>query len=184
MLALSWVVALIAACAPPPRPAASGCIDFEAPLVVGTQYGTPSGLAPGAVAFTASGIPVSLDKLTWAGGGSGFNYAQVDAHAFAGAAGQSLRLNNVSAEFAFPAGITSVTLAFEDLGGIENLAVNGSAPYVGNIESAPATIGGASVSVTTAPTAGGKTGTLTVTGSITSLLIGGQEFWIDNVCFK
>src|SRR4029079_3374402 len=69
-----------------------------------------------------------------------------------------------------------------DLGGTENLAVNGSAVFVGDIAAAPPAIGGVAVSVTAGPVPGGTRGTVVLTGNITSLRIGGQELWIDNIC--
>src|SRR3954451_5098852 len=36
------------------------CVTFEAPLAVGTQYGTPAGQSNGDVIFTSSGVVVSI----------------------------------------------------------------------------------------------------------------------------
>ena len=167
-------------------PTSTPCITFEAPLVVGTQYGTPVGQAPGAVAFTSSGIPVILQKFTAVNGSTFFNLAQIDVAPRPFGSGQSLRLNNIDVEFDFSAvaPVNGVTLQFLDLGGSEDLSINGSAPHVGEIGAAPASIGGVSVAVTTTPVAGGRIGTLTLTGPIKTLRIGGQEFWIDDVCVK
>ena len=103
--------------------------------------------------------------------------------------GQSLWMTNINMLFDFRnIGFTvkRVKLNYLDLGGYENLAVNGSGIYRGQIAAAPAVIGFANVSVTSFPTpppVSGRTGTITITGpQITSFLIGGQEFWIDNVC--
>ena len=54
--------------------------------------------------------------------------------------------------------------------------------FVGDVASAPPTLGGVAVSVTASPVAGGTRGTVVLTGNITSLRIGGQELWIDNIC--
>jgi len=75
-----------------------------------------------------------------------------------------------------------VQFEFLDQGGTENLSVNGSAVFAGDISAVPATLGGATVSVSTTPAPGGKKGTVTLTGVINGFMIGGQEFWIDNVC--
>ena len=36
--------------------------------------------------------------------------------------------------------------------------------------------------MTAGPVPGGTRGTVVLTGNITSLRIGGQELWIDNIC--
>src|SRR5215210_1432037 len=98
----------------------------------------------------------------------------------------SLRTININMLFdlqnlGFP--VRRVTLSYLDLGGYENLAVNASGIYRGQIAAAPAFLGNANVSVTSAatpPPVSGRTGTVTITGPlIKSFLIGGQEFWID-----
>ena len=101
----------------------------------------------------------------------------------------SLRTININMLFdlqnlGFP--VRRVTLSYLDLGGYENLAVNASGIYRGQIAAAPAFLGNANVSVTSAatpPPVSGRTGTVTITGQqIKSFMIGGQELWIDNVC--
>lgn len=160
------------------------CVDFEAPLTVGTQYGTPAGQTPGTTIFTTNGIPVSIYDFSFVGGGGTFNLAEIDNAPVAFGAGQSIRSNNINLEFAFQA-VSSVTFDFLDLGGFENISVNGSSPiYAGELSAVPTPIGGVNVSVSTTPVAGGTKGTVKLSGTIDRLRIGGQEFWIDNVCAK
>ena len=171
----------------PPRSRKAGtrelCVRFEAPLVVGTQYGAPAGQHSGDVIFTTNGISTSVHDFDFAGGGGTFNLAKVDLAPFG--SGQSMRTNNINLEFDFgnigfvP---TVVKLEFLDLGGTENISVNGSAIVPGDISAVPASLGGATVSVSTTPVPGGKKGVVTLAGAIHKLRIGGQEFWIDNVC--
>lgn len=159
------------------------CVRFEAPLAVGTQYGTPAGQHSGDVIFTTNGIPVSVHDFNFAGGGGTFNLALIDVAPFG--SGQSLRTNNINLEFDFGnIGFVPSIVKFEflDLGGIENIAVNGSPIFAGDFSALPASLGGATISVTTTPVAGGKKGIVTLVGAIQKLRIGGQEFWIDNVC--
>jgi hypothetical protein len=163
------------------------CVDFEPPLTLGTQYGAPAGHSPGDLAFTSKGIPVSVHDFNFSGGGTTFNVAHVDLAPVAFGSGQSMRTNNINLEFAFGGiGFVPSVVSFEflDLGGIENLSVNGSPLFVGNLPSAPSPLGGVNVSVTTTPVLGGIRGVVTLSGPVQTLRVGGQEFWIDNVCAR
>ena len=63
--------------------------------------------------------------------------------------------------------------------------MNGSPVVIGNLTAAPPVLGGVAVSVTATPVpppAGGLRGTVTLTGVVKKLEIGGQEFWIDDLC--
>jgi hypothetical protein len=161
------------------------CVDFELPLALGTQYGAPAGHHPGDVIFTTNGIPVSVHDFEYGGGGGTFNVATIDTAPVPFGAGQSMNTNNINLEFDFTGlGFTPTKVSFEflDLGGNENLSVNGSPIFNGELSSAPASLGGVNVSVSTTPVTGGKTGTVILTGPVKTLRVGGQEFWIDNVC--
>src|SRR6266496_270811 len=156
------------------------CLEFEAPLALGTKYGAPVGQHPGDVAFTTNGVRAAVYDFIFAGGGGGtFNYAQIDSAPASFGSSQSVRLNNINLEFDFSnIGFqpSEVTFDFLDLGGIENLSVNGSAPlFVGDLSSAPSPIGGVTLTVTTHPVTGGKSGTVKLTGPVKTLRIGGQE---------
>ncbi len=160
------------------------CVTFEPPLVVGTQYGTPAGQHNGDVIFTSNGIVVSVHDFAFGGGGGTFNLARVEPMPALNAS-QTLRINNINLGFDFSAiGFVPTRVQFEflDQGGTENLSVNGSAVFAGDISAAPAMLGGATVSVSTTPATGGKKGVVTLTGAINAFMVGGQEFWIDNVC--
>jgi hypothetical protein len=163
------------------------CVDFELPLTVGTQYGAPAGHHPGDIVFTASGIPVSVHDFEFSGGGGTFNVAMIDTAPAPFGAGQSMNTNNINLEFDFTGlGFTPTKVSFEflDLGGDENLSVNGSPMFIGDLSAVPTPIGGVDISVSTTPVTGGKTGTVILTGPVKTLRVGGQEFWIDNVCAR
>jgi hypothetical protein len=160
------------------------CVDFEPPIALGTEYGGPAGHASGTVVITTNGIAVSVADFEL-GGNTFLNLASVDTAPPALGTGQVLRLNNISLDVdlsALPFTAREVRLDFLDLGGTENLAVNGSAVFIGDLASAPPTLGGVAVSVTSSPVAGGTRGTVVLTGTVTSLRVGGQELWIDNIC--
>jgi Concanavalin A-like lectin/glucanases superfamily len=160
------------------------CVDFEPPIVVGTQYGAPVGQPSGTVVITTNAIAVSVADFE-VGGNTFFNSASVDTSPVALGTGQALRVNNISLDVdlsALPFAAREVRVDYLDLGGTENLGVNGSSVFVGDLASAPPTLGGVAVSVNASPVTGGTRGTVVLSGVVTSLRIGGQELWIDNIC--
>jgi hypothetical protein len=174
-----------------PRRRAAGadevCVDFEAPLTVGTQYGAPAGHQSGDVVFTTNGIPVSVHDFNFTGGGGTFNVAHIDLAPAPFRSGQSMRTNNINLEFNFSnIGFAPGEVKFEflDLGGSENISVNGSPIFAGELSSVPSPIGGVNVSVSATPVTGGKKGIVILTGAVQTIRVGGQEFWIDNVCAR
>ena len=183
LLALALLATLLAQ----PSQAQPVCIGFGPPPAVGTIYGAPA-LVSGNLAFSTNGIDAYVFNFALIPAGTAFNRAMIRV-APVSLPGQSLWMTNINMLFDFrnlPFTVKKVTLNYLDLGGYENLAVNGSGIYRGQIATAPAVIGMSNVSVTSVPTpppVSGRTGTVTITGpDIDSFLIGGQEFWIDNVC--
>ena len=168
-----------------PALAQGACIDFEAPaFVLGTQYGAPAGHVPNQWVFNYAGIDARVHKFDW-GGGTTFRVAHIDNAPPTLGPTQSLRFNNINMSFDFSSWGTlpkTIKVSYVDLGGIENLSINGSAYYVGDIAGAPAVLGGVNVMVTAAAIPGGKTGTIVLRGSVKYFTIGGQEFWIDDLC--
>ena len=117
------------------------CVDFEPPIAVGTEYGAPAGQSSGTVVITTNGIAVSVVDFE-IGGNTFFNLASVDTAPPALGTGQVLRVNNISLDVdlsALPFTAREVRLDYLDLGGTENLAVNGAAVFVGDLASAPPT---------------------------------------------
>lgn len=180
---------LSAACRPPgpkPKPAVV-CVDFESPLVLAQQFGATVGQTPGDLAFTTSGINVTVNKFDFPAGGGAFNRAYIDNPPVAFGTGQTIRSNNINLEFDFGQlgfAVSQVEFEFLDLGGFENLAVNGGGIFAGELSSAPNPTGGITYSVSKTPAQGGSKGTVTVRGSVAQLTVGGQELWIDNVCAR
>jgi hypothetical protein len=163
------------------------CVDFEPPLQAWAQYGEPVGNASGDVIFTTNGIMVSVHDFNLSGGGSTFNLARIELASALFGNGQTMRLNNINMEFDFSSlGFipSEVTFEFLDLGGFENLSVNGSTIFAGELSSVPSPLSGVNVSISATPVSGGQKGVVTLSGAIQKLRIGGQEFWIDNVCAR
>jgi hypothetical protein len=190
--ALLVLLALAAAApaqpAPPPVPI---CIDFEAPpFALGTRYGRPVGHLPGDLAFISQNVRVTVETFRQLPAGAAFEVAQIVNPPRPFASGQSLRSNNIGLQFDFRnVGFQPkrVSLYFLDMGGYENLAVNGNPVpvYAGELAAAPTPIAGVTVAVATTPLpppTSGKTGTLELVGPVQTFRIGGQELWIDKVC--
>ena len=172
---------------PTPTSSCEVCVDFEPPLAAGTQYGTPVGQAPGTVIFTTNGIPVSIHDFNFVGSGGTFNLARIELPPAPFSSGQSIRTNNINLEFDFSAvgfPVSQVQFDFLDQGGIENISVNGSPIFAGNLPGAPSPIGGANIAVASSAAAGGTRGTVILMGSVNKLRVGGQEFWLDRVCAR
>jgi hypothetical protein len=172
----------------PARPTSAAqhdaCVDFEPPIEAGTEFGTPAGQPRGTVIITTSAIAVSVSDLE-VGGNTFFNSASVVAAPAALGTDQALQLNNISLDVdlsAVPFLVREVRLDYLHLGGTDNLGVNGSNVFVGDLSAAPPTLGGVAVSVTTNPVTGGTRGTVVLTGRVTSLRIGGQELLLDDIC--
>jgi len=162
-------------------------VDFEPPLTLGTKYGQSSGNNPGDIIFTSSGVPVSVREFGNSINPTSFNEAFIDTAPVAFGASQSIRTNNINLEFDFSSiGFTPslVELDFLDKGGYENLSVNGGQLYFGELSQAPSSLGPITFGVSTTPVSGGTVGKATFKGAVQTLRIGGQEFWIDNVCAK
>lgn len=157
------------------------CVDFES-LTVGTEYGDGYNTI-GEVIFTENDIPVSVEYFEWNTGGT-FNIATVE-NAFAGfGTGKIMNTNNINLGFDFtnlPYNVHEVIIKYADVGGHENLSVNGEPMYVGELTAAP-NFPGVLVNVTQVPISGGHRGLVILTGNIESLVIGGQEFWLDDIC--
>lgn len=163
------------------------CIDFEPPLVQGTKYGAPAGHVSGNLVFTSKGIPVTIwDFNVTSGGASRFNFAQIATPQITFSSGQSISPNNINLEFDFSKlnfKVSQVQFKFLVQGGFENIAVNGSPIFVGDLPSAPNPIGGVRYTIISDPHVfGSRSGTMILDGAIQKLKIGGQEFWIDQVC--
>jgi len=100
----------------------------------------------------------------------------------AGHTGNEVRFANINLTFVSSAFTSGFSLSFGEYGGSVNLGVNNDLQTAANMEDFNGkTIGGAQVSVTGA-TGGQGTGTLTVSGTIRSFTIGGQEFFLDHIC--
>lgn len=197
-LALPALAALLAACsgtddptgispegAGPSALVVPACVEFNVPALW-TVLGAPAGHVPGQGVFTENGIKVSVHKFALAGGGSAFNRADIVPAPAGFGAGQVARVNNINLGFDFSSvgfAVNSVKFEWRDQGGHENLRINASPLHVGELIASPSPFGGVSVGHSWfwfAP--GTKQGTTWFQGPTAGFLVGGQEFWLDNVC--
>ncbi|MEM1445100.1 MAG: hypothetical protein AAGF84_03535 [Planctomycetota bacterium] len=77
--------------------------------------------------------------------------------------------------------VDQVTFDYANLGGGVNLGVNGNVIEPARLATTPLTLFGINVAVTETAIAGGVAGTVTLTGALDSIQIGGQELVLDNV---
>jgi hypothetical protein len=182
LVSCALVAGVVTGCASQPSPPPPVCVDFDPPqFLAGMQF------RPGGPVVSANNVRMTVQPLRLLNGTSVANVARVEQPRVFFGTGQALRTDNITVEFDFtslPAAPSRISLAYLDLGGVENVAINGSAVYAGQLPTAPKPLGGAAARVTSSPVTGGVTGTVTFRGPIRTLRIGGQEFWIDQVCAR
>jgi hypothetical protein len=172
---------------PKPRNECQKCVEFEPPQSIGTTYGSPAGNTAGDVVFSENGIQVSVDSFKFSGGGGAFTVATIIMPPLPFGINQTIRTNNINLGFDFSGvgfPISEVQFEFLDLGGFENLSVNGSPVFAGELSSAPTSIGGTNLAVYRAPVSGGSKGIVIIRGAVKKIVVGGQEFWLDRVCAR
>ncbi|MBU8870875.1 MAG: T9SS type A sorting domain-containing protein [Gemmatimonadales bacterium] len=159
-------------------------VDHES-LSVGDNWGTSSGHGPGDLAFVEDGVPVKLDRFD-AGSGMFFNYCEAVPALSGLGTGRVMNLNNICNVYdisAVGAWVGEVTFEFLTYGGVENIQVNGAPMFVGDIELAPVSIApGVTYTLTTYLVPGGFRGEVRLVGAVNELVLGGQEFYVDNIC--
>ncbi len=172
----------------------NACINFSDHIERGT-YGAATGYLPGDELFTANGVRVQLENFQYFDGSTGFLNAEINEGPIFGdnngdlISGNYIIPSNVNLLFDFTGlstQVTQVCFNFINGGGMENIAVNGQPilavqgfAALAALEVAPGVV----ASVNLSPGLGFPAGTLCLTGNIQSLLIGGQETAIDNICY-
>ncbi|TKJ30797.1 MAG: hypothetical protein CEE40_03815 [Chloroflexi bacterium B3_Chlor] len=158
-----------------PAPEVVECVDFE-DLPLGTQYHVPE-------RFTDSGVEITVRAFQWDNGDwTTDGFAEVSDTWDAGGSGHGMIVNNVNLDFDFCCTVSELTLKFGEYGGNLNIDVNGIFKNFENF----ADIDGSNfdgVTVTVTDGLGNDTGTLTLSGPITSFALGGQELVIDEICY-
>ena len=162
------------------------CVNFES-VPLGTQFDSASGYSSGDDIFVENCIPVSIYNIQFSTTSVGFEYCRIDNDLTGFGDGNTMKYNNVNLLFDFESlGYEADEVSFEiaDLGGIENISVNDTPVFIGEITTAPLNIAtDVELNISSISTiSSGYECVVTLTGPIRKLLVGGQEFWIDNIC--
>lgn len=171
--------------------ATAATIDFE-DVPLATVYGAPAGDAAGDVVLTRWNVDMSVEEFTL---GAFVNLGRADVVTqptsfFPPAVNSSqvLQINNINTQFDFtgvPFDVTRVSFDYVDLGGDENFDLNGLGRQELGLLSAIAPYAGYTINVTENGGPGGVYGSVEVIADagnrIETLLVGGQEFAIDNL---
>jgi hypothetical protein len=154
---------------------ASGCVEFE-------SLPAPGHYAVGDT-FHDTGVDFTVGPFRWSDGTVFTDGMALVSHVqSAGGTGQDVNTNNVTLVPDFGGDVRAVSLLFGEYGGNVNLRINGHLRNVDNLAAVDGqTIAGVDVSVVNG--LGNDKGRLTLEGTIHSLAIGGQELWIDHLCF-
>jgi len=153
------------------------CESFD-----GLTYGQQ---LPVGATVTGSGVTFAVAQFQWGNGNWTTNgYARADNRGYAGGAGLDVQSNNVTldAQDGLPAG--RIWLKFAELGGNNNVTVNGTLRNVADLVSLDGTaIAGVQVAVNATRIGGNWQGQMVLNGHITAFALGGQELWIDDYCY-
>ena len=164
-------------------------VDLE-PEPLGALYGSPTPI--GTWMFTEALVGAYTAEFYPVVGPILYDRAEIDpVWAFPvnptnfGDGAHILEISNMGVIFDISAygGVVTVEFDWLDVGGNENLEVNGGGIYIGELDVAPLAIApGVTFNTTSVGFVGGKKGHATLTGPVQRLRLGGQEFWIDNIC--
>ncbi|MEM8528457.1 MAG: T9SS type A sorting domain-containing protein [Bacteroidota bacterium] len=166
------------------------CLDFEE-LPKDAVFGRPTGFSPGDEVINQGDFQVSLEVFTDANREASFSAITVLDDPFSvnnASYGRGLFVSGINVKLNFNSTeeeITRIVLQYADGGGVENIAVNGGEVQI--IESFD------DLDETLAPnvdiflerigdTSNVDAGRLILEGNIQSLLIGGEELFIDDIC--
>lgn len=171
--------------------AAPVCVDFEPPLLAGTVWGFSAGQPPLTLVHVENGIRVFTEKFALFGGGSAYRDARIGVPPFAFSAGQAARTLHINLIFDF-SGLTftpsSYTFDYYDPTGpnqYENLRINASGVFIGELNAPPASLGGSFISFAAGPFPAPPSGDwarIKLSPVVNRLTVGGQDLWIDHVC--
>ena len=150
-----------------------------------------SDLTPGATynvgdTITTSGTDIVVEQFQWASGSwTSSGSAEVDTRNYAHGSGNDLNARNVNLHFQFDYPIDKIMFKFGELGGNNNIKVNGDFKNVQDLVNLNGTtIGGVQATVDAYQEGNNWYGKMTLDGGINDFSIGGQELWLDDVCYR
>jgi hypothetical protein len=154
------------------------CHDFESQTIA-ASFAVGSILTDEGVAFAVAPFRYANGETT--SGGS----AQIDGRGYAAGSGRDVNARNVNLHPLLPHAVSVVQMRFGELGGNVNLTINGDSRNVADLRNLHgATVGGADLVVTGVEQGNNFHGLLAATGPIDDFAIGGQELWVDDLCFN
>ena len=155
----------------------SKCLDFEGEPV-GTQFAVGQ-------SFTDNGVAVDVEQFQWSNGTwSTSGRAEIKGTNLANGTGNEINTNNVNLKFNFNYPGKKIVLKYAELGGNNNINVNGTFQNVADLNNLDGTsIAGNQITVTALQQGNNWIGSIIIDGTISGFSIGGQELWIDDVCF-
>ncbi len=173
------------------------CLHFD-DLPAGAIYGDQTGYAPGDLLPGAEAAPpIRLQPFHYSNGTSDFLNVLVYDKSMLNwdiGAGNIIFPSNINLEIDFsllPDPVVEVCLEFFDGGGEENIAVNGQEVRILrdffellSTEAATEIAPGVTLTIERNPNVDFPAGILCLRGPIQTLLIGGQEMGIDNICYR
>lgn len=173
--------------------ATPACVDFEPPLAAGTVWGASAGQAPLTLVHAENGIRVYTERFSLAGGGFAYRDARIGLPPFVFSSGQAARTLHIDLIFDFTGiGFTPSFYTFDyyDPTGpaqYENLKVNGSPVFIGELNAPPASLAGVPISFAAGPFPAPPSGDwarvrLGPGPFVSRLQVGGQDLWVDHVC--
>ncbi len=156
--------------------ASGATVDFES-VPVSTVFGVMAGDLPGDLVLTQDGIDMRLAELV-IGSRRDFIEAEIGGAFDVDFATTPLSLDSIGVVFDFSNvgfDVTEVTFEYLDLGGFSNFAVNGHTLFeLLRLDGIPTDVAPGVEAIV-------DDDTITLTGDISSFLVGGQELGIDNV---
>lgn len=161
------------------RTLGENCVDFEAapPLTI-YSYDNFAFFEEDDLIFYP--IPFDLSSSEDISGG----ITQITTNQMAGHLGKELWLSNATMQIFGPACMEDLAFRFGEYGGIVNLRINDQQVIIDDmIALNGVTLGGVSITVSTIPVAGGVVGLVQLDGLVFSLEIGGQDLYIDHLCY-
>jgi hypothetical protein len=185
------VLGFVATCGAVASQAAA--VTFES-LTAGSAYGPPAH-SPGDPIFVEDQIQATVEEYYYSSGTIApwddvldiFAEGETPPYGFGDPpqfnSGNFMGSSNVAAGFDFtglPYAVTYVSIEYVNAGGNENIGVNGQPVHYDLISTAPAAIA-PGVTLSTSMNPNTSVWTMELTGAVTSVRIGGQEFALDNV---
>jgi len=155
----------------------SGCCVKFSNLTPGDTYSVGD-------TITTSQADIVVEQFQWSNGTwTTSGTAKVDDRNYGQGSGNDLNANNVNLNFQFDYPVDKITFKFGELGGNNNISVNGAFQNVPNIVALNGSaIGGVQITVNANQQGNNWYGTMELDGTINGFTIGGQELWLDDVC--